>query len=121
MRTLEDKIRAFCVASLDMVADSDRFDFVEDLGAELPMRTIGMLLGIPDADQPSVREHARATLQNDTGGPMPIRKDHYFDGDMFSDYVEWRKRPEWEIDMDNARRSRTSTVRGWDSMPAIVT
>ncbi|ETB31083.1 hypothetical protein O971_07230 [Mycobacterium avium subsp. hominissuis 10-4249] len=52
---------------------------------------------------------------------MPIRKDHYFDGDMFSDYVEWRKRPEWEIDMDNARRSRTSTVRGWDSMPAIVT
>lgn len=91
MRTLEDKIRAFCVASLDMVADSDRFDFVEDLGAELPMRTIGMLLGIPDADQPSVREHARATLQNDTGGPMQIRKDHYFDGDMFSDYVEWRK------------------------------
>lgn len=91
MRTLEDKIRAFCVASLDMVADSDRFDFVEDLGAELPMRTIGMLLGIPDADQPSVREHARATLHNDTGGPMQIRKDHYFDGDMFSDYVEWRK------------------------------
>ena len=28
--------------------------------------------------------------------------------------------PEWEIDMDSARRSRTSTVRGWDSMPAIV-
>lgn len=28
--------------------------------------------------------------------------------------------PEWTIDMDNARRSRTSTVRGWDSMPAIV-
>ena len=28
--------------------------------------------------------------------------------------------PEWEIDMDNARRSRTSTVRGWDSTPAII-
>lgn len=28
--------------------------------------------------------------------------------------------PEWEIDIDNARRSRTSTVRGWDSMPAVI-
>lgn len=28
--------------------------------------------------------------------------------------------PEWEVDLLKARRSRTSTVRGWDSMPAIV-
>jgi cytochrome P450 len=28
--------------------------------------------------------------------------------------------PDWEIDIANARRSRTSTVRGWDSMPAII-
>jgi cytochrome P450 len=28
--------------------------------------------------------------------------------------------PEWDIDMARARRSRTSTVRGWDSMPAVV-
>jgi cytochrome P450 len=28
--------------------------------------------------------------------------------------------PEWDIDIANARRSRTSTVRGWDSMPALV-
>ena len=28
--------------------------------------------------------------------------------------------PKWEVDIDNARRSRTSTVRGWDSMPAFV-
>jgi cytochrome P450 len=28
--------------------------------------------------------------------------------------------PKWDIDIDNARRSRNSTVRGWDSMPAIV-
>jgi cytochrome P450 len=28
--------------------------------------------------------------------------------------------PDWEVDMDNARRSRTSTVRGWDSMPALI-
>ena len=28
--------------------------------------------------------------------------------------------PEWDIDLVNARRSRTSTVRGWDSMPAAI-
>ena len=28
--------------------------------------------------------------------------------------------PTWEIDLANARRSRTSTVRGWDRMPAII-
>jgi cytochrome P450 len=28
--------------------------------------------------------------------------------------------PEWEIDLGAARRAPTSTVRGWDSMPAVV-
>lgn len=28
--------------------------------------------------------------------------------------------PEWDVELTQARRSRTSTVRGWDSMPAVV-
>jgi cytochrome P450 len=28
--------------------------------------------------------------------------------------------PTWEIDLDSAVRSSTSTVRGWDSMPARI-
>jgi len=28
--------------------------------------------------------------------------------------------PEWEIDIDNAQLSPTSTVRGWDAMPAFI-
>jgi cytochrome P450 len=28
--------------------------------------------------------------------------------------------PEWEVDMTNAKLSPTSTVRGWESMPAAV-
>ena len=28
--------------------------------------------------------------------------------------------PEWEIDSENARRAPTTTVRGWDSMPALI-
>ncbi|MGW9169811.1 hypothetical protein ACWGPP_19335, partial [Agromyces sp. NPDC055657] len=70
MRAVEEKIRAFCVACLDPLVGGDRFDFVEDLGAELPMRTIGMLAGIPDAEQPAVREHANNVLRNEPGKPM---------------------------------------------------
>jgi hypothetical protein len=28
--------------------------------------------------------------------------------------------PEWDIDLDNARLSPTSTVRGWETLPALV-
>ncbi|KRE34834.1 cytochrome [Mycobacterium sp. Soil538] len=28
--------------------------------------------------------------------------------------------PEWDVDMENASLSPTSTVRGWDSMPAVL-
>jgi cytochrome P450 len=92
MRALEDKVRAFCVACLDPLVGGERFDFVQDLGAELPMRTIGMLVGIPDADQPSVRAEAHRVLRNKPGEPLPVNKDHYFDGDMFADYVAWRQK-----------------------------
>lgn len=90
MKMIEDKVRAFCNACLDPLIGADRFDFVLDLGSELPMRTIGMLVGIPDADQPSVRAEANRVLRNKPGEPLPVRKDHYFDGDMFTDYVDWR-------------------------------
>ncbi|WP_253870233.1 cytochrome P450 [Mycobacterium sp. 1164966.3] len=91
MRALEKKVRALCIACLDSLADADSFDFVLDLGRELPMRTIGMLAGIPDADQPSVRTRAHRVLQNEPGKPLPVDKNHYFDGDMFADYVAWRE------------------------------
>lgn len=31
-----------------------------------------------------------------------------------------RRWPDWTIDEENAVRAPTSTVRGWDSMPALV-
>jgi cytochrome P450 len=92
MRALEDKVRAFCTACLDPLVGGERFDFVVDLGRELPMRTIGMLAGIPDSEQPSVRAEAHRVLRNEPGKPLPVRKDHYFDGDMFTEYVAWREK-----------------------------
>ena len=40
--------------------DAARFDFVADLGAQMPMRVIGMLLGIPEQDQEAIRDHVDA-------------------------------------------------------------
>ncbi|MGV0644204.1 cytochrome P450 [Mycolicibacterium sp. XJ879] len=91
MAAIEDQVRAFCAACLDPLRDGDRFDFTTDLGAEMPMRVIGMLIGIPDSLQRSVRKVAGARLRNKPGEPLPVKKDNYFNGDMFRDYVAWRR------------------------------
>ncbi|EFC83107.1 cytochrome P450 [Parafrankia sp. EUN1f] len=92
MKALEDKIRAFCVACLEPFEGADRFDFVVDLGDELPMRAIGMLVGIPDAEQPTVRDHAQRGLRNERGKPLKVTKEKYFDGEFYADYVAWREK-----------------------------
>ena len=92
MKLLEEKVRAFCAACLDPFVGADHFDFVADLGAELPMRTIGMLVGIPDAEQPAVRSNARRTLRYKEGEPLPVKKDKYFDADQYGEYVAWREK-----------------------------
>ena len=70
MNALEPKIRQFCVDSLDELVGADRFDFVADLGAQMPMRVIGMLMGIPEEDQEAVRDQADASLRTKPGEPQ---------------------------------------------------
>ena len=54
---IEAKVREFCGRHLDSIRDTGRLDFVADLGLQLPMRVISMLLGIPEQDQEAVRDH----------------------------------------------------------------
>lgn len=86
---LEPKIREFCARSLDPLVGTERFDFVADLGAQMPMRTIGMLLGIPEQDQESVRDSVDATLRTEAGKPMRYSQKG-LSGEMFGDYIDWR-------------------------------
>jgi cytochrome P450 len=90
MNALEPQIRAFCARSLDPLVGSGGFDFVRDLGAQMPMRVIGMLLGIPDEDQETIRDDADATLRTQPGKPMQVTGDRFATGELFADYVEWR-------------------------------
>lgn len=92
LKAIEDRVRAFCAACLAPLIGGDRFDFTLDLGAEMPMRVIGILVGIPESLQRSVRKVAGRRLRNKPGEPLPVSKDNYFNGNMFRDYVEWRGR-----------------------------
>ena len=88
---LEPKVREFCNRSLDPLVGRDGFDFITDLGAEMPMRTIGMLLGVPEADQPAIRDRVDAGLRL-KDGTMPDLSKRYVGGNAgaFADYIDWR-------------------------------
>jgi len=87
---LEPKVRAFCARSLDPLVGSGGFDFIADLGAQMPMRTIGMLLGIPEADQEAIRDRIDAGLRLEDGAPPQYAR-VTSDDDVFGDYLDWRK------------------------------
>jgi cytochrome P450 len=86
---LEPKIREFCARSLDPLVGAPGFDFVADLGAQMPMRVIGMLLGIPEDDQEAVRDKGNARLRTKPGEPQKV-SENFVDGEMFAEYLDWR-------------------------------
>jgi cytochrome P450 len=90
MEQLEDQVRAYCVACLDPLVGESRFDVVAELSREMPMRVIGMLLGIPEQDQVAVRENTDANLRTEPGQPMEVKQEKVASGALFQDYIEWR-------------------------------
>jgi cytochrome P450 len=89
---LEPKVREFCARSLQPLVAKGGFDFVADLGAPVPMRTIGMLLGIPDQDQQAIRDRIDDTLKLKEGAPTDdmlakMAKNH---SEVFAAYIDWR-------------------------------
>ena len=84
---LEPKIREFCARCLDPLVGAGRFDFVADIGAQVPMRTISMLLGIPEEDQERFRDRVDSDLRTEAGQPMQTSINT---GEMFAAYIDWR-------------------------------
>jgi cytochrome P450 len=91
MNAIEPKIREFCARSLDPMMGTGGFDFIADLGAQMPMRTIGMLLGIPEQDQEALRDAIDDGLRLEEG-TMPDAADYGADlqSSNFDEYIEWR-------------------------------
>lgn len=90
INALETQIREFCARSLDPLIGTDRFDFVADLGAQMPMRVIGMLLGVPEEDQEAARDLTNDKMRTEAGKPMDAAEAAMIDGDFFGKYIDWR-------------------------------
>jgi cytochrome P450 len=90
---LERRIREFCARALDPLVGSGGFDYVRDLGADMPMRVISEILGIPETDQEAVRDYIDAGLRidqdrpsNDIDATAP-----FSDPARFLDYINFRR------------------------------
>ncbi len=93
MLAIEPKVREFCTRTLDPLMEEGRFDFIADLGAIMPMLTIGMLLGIPEEDQVAIRDRIDASLRIDEDqDPDAVPNAGIaFEGlDVFGEYIDHR-------------------------------
>ena len=84
------RVRDFCVNCLSRMSSSDGFDIIAELAAMMPMRVIGMLLGIPESEQISVRDANDANLRKPGAPNEGGWADAIADGRIYADYVEWR-------------------------------
>jgi cytochrome P450 len=90
---LEARMREFAARALEPFVGAGGFDFVRNLGADLPMRVISELLGIPESDQEAVRDRIDDGLRlrdgevPDVNGPSRVISDQ----GMFRDYIAFRR------------------------------
>src|ERR1700722_19242369 len=91
MAAIEPQVRDYAARTLDPLVGKDGFDFILDLGTEIPMRTIGMLLGIPEEDQQAIRNNIDEGLRLEEG-VMPevdLSQGGATDSD-YGAYIDWR-------------------------------
>jgi cytochrome P450 len=86
---LEPRIRDYCARCLDPLVGAGRFDLVADYAAQVPMRVISMLVGIPEADQAAIREQGTSNMRTEPGQPMQVQE-NFSPTERFSDYIDWR-------------------------------
>jgi cytochrome P450 len=124
MEAIEPLTRDFCVRALDPLVGTGGFDFIGNLGAMVPMRTIGYLLGIPEDNQEALRDRGgrQLTLKE---GTFRVVTEEFFEQsyEMFSEYIDWRvEHPsndlmtqllnvEFEDDGVNRRLTRTEVLQ----------
>jgi cytochrome P450 len=93
MLAVEDMVRDFCSRALDPLRDADDFDFVSDLGAIMPMRTIGFLLGIPEEGQQQIRDRNDQLISVAANQDEAVELSTAIFAEslaQFADYIEWR-------------------------------
>jgi cytochrome P450 len=91
INALEPMIRDFTQKCLDPLVGGDRFDFVKDLGAVMPLRVVSMLFGIPEDYQHLVQEDGDRHVRTERGGQMTDNAEGTLsDGQVFAEFIDWR-------------------------------
>jgi len=92
LAAIEPQVRAFAARSMDVLVGKGGFDFIGDLGTEIPMRTIGMLLGVPEEDQQNLRDRLDEGLRL-VDGVMPESPVDGTDrlATDYAEFIDWRK------------------------------
>ncbi len=91
MEAIEPLTRQYCVRALDPLIGADRFDFIADIGSQIPMRTIGYLLGIPEHNQELIRDTSNNALTLAEGEFSGARADMFDNShSLFAEYIDWR-------------------------------
>jgi cytochrome P450 len=125
MAGVEPKAREFCSRALDPLVGSEGFDFIADIGALMPMRTIGYLLGIPEQDQEAIRSHSDNTITLSDSSAGEVDPDMFIKFiAMFAEYVEWRaEHPSDDLmtDLLNAEFQELDGTRRKLSRPELLT
>ena len=105
MRLLEPQVRDFCVRLLDRFVGAEKFDFVLDLGLQIPMMVISMLLGIPENDQEAIRDYFERSMRSEPGKPLDVGAG--FSSDMFAEVLTF------VMVLAGAGNETTNRLLGW--------
>ena len=89
---LEPQIRELSAKLVDSLVDLDRFDFMTDFAMKLPVQVIGMLVGVPKADQQALLDTVHKNMHEGTAD----REGQQIEAVLaaaawFNDYLDWRE------------------------------
>lgn len=91
MNAIEPMVRRYCAGLLDGLLDAEGFDVIADFGALVPMRTIGLLLGIPEEGQEAIRQNVDDQLRIDDPGPRELDPHSFANSNrLIAEYIDWR-------------------------------
>jgi cytochrome P450 len=92
MAALENEIRKFCALALDPLKGGEEFDFITHLGSEMPMRVIGLLLGMPEHSLKEAQRLVEESMRAPEPGKPRQNSGDSFAGAAYEDYIDWRRK-----------------------------
>jgi cytochrome P450 len=87
---LEPQIRELCAEVLDSLAGAERFDFMRDLAVQIPIKVIGMLVGLPRSDQAELLAIFHKTMHAETAESGSALEGILETAVWFNQYLDWR-------------------------------